>query len=260
MPRPAALAWSRQLTANDAYNIGCELPEALRANCPEPRGPDFDFGSSPMLIDLPNGRRVLVAGKKSGMVHALDPDQDGVVLWQTRVGKGGTLGGVQWGSASDGARIYVAVSDAMPEPVPAGAAGGQPTVFGAPMRLNRETGGGMYALDPATGAVLWTTPHPGCGDTPGCSPSQSAAVTAIPGAAFSGGLDGRLRAYATDTGRIIWDVNTTGAHQTVNGVAATGGAIDGPGPVVVDGMVYVNSGYAFIGGAPGNVLLAFSID
>jgi polyvinyl alcohol dehydrogenase (cytochrome) len=69
-----------------------------------------------------------------------------------------------------------------------------------------------------------------------------------------------LRAYATDTGRIIWDANTTGAHQTVNGVAATGGAIDGPGPVVVDGMVYVNSGYAFIGGAPGNVLLAFSVD
>ena len=80
-------------------------------NCPEAKGPDFDFGSSPILVDLPNGKRALVAGQKSGMVHAVDPDQQGEVLWQTRVGKGGAMGGVQWGSAADGKNVYVALSD-----------------------------------------------------------------------------------------------------------------------------------------------------
>jgi polyvinyl alcohol dehydrogenase (cytochrome) len=118
----------------------------------------------------------------------------------------------------------------------------------------------MFALALDTGAVVWHTPHPGCGDAPGCSPAQSAAVTAIPGVAFSGGLDGHLRAYDAASGRIIWDVDTMGTYETVNGLTALGGSLDGPGPVVVGGMLYVNSGYAFTGGAPGNVLLAFSVD
>ncbi len=111
-----------------------------------------------------------------------------------------------------------------------------------------------------TGEIVWHTPHPGCGDAPGCSPAQSAAVTAIPGAVFSGGLDGHLRAYAASDGRIVWDVDTAKDYSTVNGVAAHGGSLDGPGAVVVDGMLYVNSGYGFFGTAPGNALLAFSID
>jgi polyvinyl alcohol dehydrogenase (cytochrome) len=94
---------------------------------------------------------------------------------------------------------------------------------------------------------------------PGCSPAQSAAVTAIPGVVFSGGLDGHLRTYDAADGRIIWDVDTKRSYQTVNGTTASGGALDGPGPVVVGGMLYVNSGYAFLGGAPGNVLLAYSV-
>ena len=77
---------------------------------------------------------------------------------------------------------------------------------------------------------------------------------------FPGGLDGHLRAYATSDGRIIWDVDTAKDYGTVNGVAAHGGSLDGPGAVVVDGMLYVNSGYGFFGTAPGNALLAFSID
>jgi polyvinyl alcohol dehydrogenase (cytochrome) len=95
---------------------------------------------------------------------------------------------------------------------------------------------------------------------PGCSPGQSAAVTAIPGAVFSGGIDGHLRAYATNDGRIVWDVDTKGDRTTVNGVAAHGGSINGPGPVIVDGMLYVNSGYASYGQAGGNVLPAYSVD
>ncbi len=252
------LLWSRQMTANDAYTIGCELPAPLNANCPQANGPDLDFGSSPILVDLPDGRRALIAGQKSGVVHAVSADT-GEVFWQTRVGKGGKVGGVQWGSAYDGTRVYVALSDASWAPAPQGTAGAQPTVFGLPMLFDPKAGGGLYALNPATGATMWSAPHRGCAK-PGCTPAQSAAVTAIPGVVFSGGLDGHLRAYAAADGRILWDVDTAREYTTVNGVKATGGALDGPGVVVVGGMLFVNSGYAFIGGAPGNVLLAFSVD
>src|SRR5688572_9266249 len=251
------LLWTRQVTSGDAFNVACGLPEALRVNCPEAKGPDHDFGSSPMLVDLPNGRRALIAGQKSGVVHAVDPDRGGEILWQTRVGKGSALGGVQWGSAFDGQRVYVALSDVIPET--AGTAAAPPPTPGQPQQPS-QLGGGLYALDPASGQIVWTTPHPGCGGRPGCSPAQSAAVTAIPGIVFSGGIDGHLRAYAIDRGAIVWDVDTAQPYNTVNGVTGNGGSLDGPGPVVVGGMVFVNSGYAFISGKPGNVLLAFSVD
>jgi len=254
------LLWSRQTTAGDAFNVSCGLPGPQAANCPEAKGPDVDFGSSPMLLDLGNGRRALVAGQKSGVVHAVDPDRGGEILWQTSIGKGSSLGGVQWGTAFDGSRVYAALSDVQPEPAPPGTAGAQPSAFGIPFRLNPRAGGGLFALDPRSGATLWHTPHPGCGDRPGCSPAQSAAVTAIPGIVFSGGLDGHLRAYASENGAIVWDIDTAQMYKTVNGVPANGGSLDGPGPVVVGGMLFVNSGYAFIGGMPGNVLLAYSVD
>jgi len=251
--------WVRQMTAGDVFNIGCVLPAPV--NCPPVMGPDFDFGSSPILVDLANGKRALIAGQKSGVVHAVDPDRAGAVLWQTRVGHGGRLGGVQWGSAADSDHVYVAVSDLVMH----GAAAGEPGAEKAPydgrsFRLDPAAGGGLFALSLETGEVVWHTPHPGCGETPGCSPAQSAAVTAIPGIVFSGGLDGHLRAYAAKAGAIVWDVDTKQAYATVNGVPAHGGSLDGPGAVVVGGMLYVNSGYAHFGTTPGNVLLAFSVD
>jgi polyvinyl alcohol dehydrogenase (cytochrome) len=249
--------WTRQVTSGDAFNVACGLPEAFRVNCPEGKGPDHDFGSSPILVDLPNGRRALIAGQKSGVVHAVDPDRGGEILWQTRVGKGSALGGVQWGSAYDGRHVYVALSDVIPET--AGTAAAPPSAPGQVPALN-ASGGGLFALDPSSGQIVWTTPHPGCADKPGCSPAQSAAVTAIPGIVFSGGIDGHLRAYASDKGAIVWDVDTAQPYKPVNGVTANGGSLDGPGPVVVGGMLFVNSGYAFVSGKPGNVLLAFSID
>jgi len=255
------LLWSRQTTPNDAFNIACALPEAFQVNCPQAKGPDFDFGSSPMLIDLPNGRRALIAGQKSGVVHAVDPDRGGEILWQTAIGKGSALGGVQWGTAFDGSRVYAALSDVQTEPVPAGTPGAQPSgLGGGATRLNPRAGGGLFAINPQNGEIVWKTPHPGCGDRPGCSPAQSAAVTAIPGIVLSGGLDGHLRGYSSDKGAIVWDVDTAQKYETVNGVPANGGSIDGPGPVVAGGIVFVNSGYAIFGGMPGNVLLAFTVD
>jgi polyvinyl alcohol dehydrogenase (cytochrome) len=244
------LLWSRQMTAGDAFNVACALPD--KTNCPEANGPDFDFGSSPILVDLANGKRALVAGQKSGAVHAVDPDQQGEVLWSVQVGKGGALGGIQWGSAVDRENIYVALSDLVYD-----AKVGE---TGPELELNPKEGGGMFALKLSNGERVWHTPPPGCGERKKCSPAQSAAVSAIDGAVFSGSVDGFLRAYSTRDGRIIWSFDTTGPHKTVNGVNASGGSVDGPGPVIAGGMVYVNSGYPTWGGMPGNVLLAFSVD
>jgi polyvinyl alcohol dehydrogenase (cytochrome) len=257
--RDGELVWSHQMTAGDAYTVACGLMALGSGNCPEARGPDFDFGSSPILVRLGNGKRALIAGQKSGVVYAVDPDRQGALLWQRRIGKGGKQGGVQWGAAADERNVYVALSDSHMRLVPDYTAGAQATVFGPSVLLDPTEGGGLFALALETGELVWHTPHPGCGDAPGCSPAQSAAVTAIPGVVFSGGLDGHLRAYAAASGRIIWDVDTKGTYKTVNGTTALGGSLDGPGPVIVGGMLYVNSGYAFTGGAPGNVLLAFSV-
>src|SRR5207244_13485227 len=95
---------------------------------------------------------------------------------------------------------------------------------------------------------------------PRCSPAQSAAVSAIPGIAFSGSIDGHFRAYAAADGRIVFDVDTIKGYETVNGVPARGGSLDGPGAAIAGGMLFVNSGYGGNGGMPGNVLLAFSVE
>ena len=228
-----AVRWTRQLTPGDAFVLNCA---GANPNCPDDEGPDFDFGSSPALVTLADGRGLLVAGQKSGVGYGLDPDRAGAVVWRYRVGAGSALGGIEWGFAVDGDKAYFANSDYLtPEP------------------------GGLAAVRLRTGELVWyAEPHePVC---EGCSPALLAAVTAIPGVVFSGAWDGLFRAYAADDGSVLWEFDTNGAYETVNGVRARGGSINGPGPVVVDGMVYVNSGYAAFGGRPGNVLLAFGVE
>jgi polyvinyl alcohol dehydrogenase (cytochrome) len=242
------MLWHRQMTQNDAYVSACRLPD--KTNCPSVNGPDFDFGASPILVNLANGRRVVLAGQKSGVVHALDPDNNGEILWQTRVGQGGTMGGVQWGSAADAQNVYVANSDI----------GRIMLTYSTFTDADAKRGGGMYALKLETGEKVWFTPPSDCGGRPRCSPAQSAAVSAFPGIAFSGSVDGHMRAYSTADGRIVWDYDTERPYETVNGVEARGGSIDGPGPAIGGGLVLFNSGYHTAGGAPGNVLLAFSVD
>ncbi len=243
-----ALLWSRQMTPDDAYNSGCRMTD--KTACPAGNGPDYDFASSPILIDLVEGSRVLVAGQKSGLVHAVDPDNDGAVLWSVRLGNGGTLGGIQWGSASDGANVYVALSDM-----------GRIVVEGNPNTdVDPKVGGGMFALDLATGETVWHTPPADCGLRARCSPAQLAAVSAIEGVAFSGSVDGHLRGYSTSNGTVVWDFDSVGTYEAVGGLTGRGGSMDGPGPAIAGGMLIVNSGYIGNGEIPGNVLLGLSVE
>jgi polyvinyl alcohol dehydrogenase (cytochrome) len=247
------LLWSTQLTKDDAFNNACSIP--IPGNCPKTHGSDYDFGQPPILLRRGSGKRILVLAQKSGIAYALDPDEKGRLLWQRQLGKGGPLGGSQWGSASEGGKVYVAISDLALSAVPDPKAKG-----GYRLVTDPKKGGGLYAVDSGTGAVVWSAPSIPCpADRANCSPAQSAAVTAVPGAVFSGSLDGHLRAYSTETGKVLWDTDTAREFTTVNGQVAHGGSIDVGGPAVVNGMLFVNSGAAQWGGMPGNVLLAFSI-
>jgi polyvinyl alcohol dehydrogenase (cytochrome) len=243
--------WSRQTTVGDVFNSSC----SRISPCPFKNGPDVDYGSSVMLVRAANGRDILLAGQKSGLVYAFDPDNKGQVLWQTRVGKGGANGGIQWGLASDGRQVYAAIAGS----ARARGAGGGASPLGNAL-FDPAEGGGLTALNVLDGTALWHVESTPCTPPrPGCNPAQSAALSAIPGVVFSGSMDGHLRAFSTVDGKLLWDVDTVKNYVTVNGVPGSGGSLDGAGPVIVDGMLFVNSGYPRFGGMPGNVLLAFEV-
>jgi polyvinyl alcohol dehydrogenase (cytochrome) len=231
--------WSRQLLPDDVFNFGCNTDQA---NCPQTRGKDFDIGTPPILWRLRGGRSLLIVGAKSGMLYALDPQNQGKTVWERRIGSGGPQGGIMWGAAADDRFAYVALSDWDP---------GKP-----------EAGGGVFGVEIATGKAAWSTPapKPACLGTPGCSAAQPSPVTAIPGVVFAGSLDGHLRAYDSTTGGIIWDFDTLQQFQTVNGIQAHGGSINGSGPIIAGGMLFSSSGYARLPVMPGNVLLAFGVE
>jgi len=231
------LRWVKQLVRPDAGPAGA------------------GFSSPPVLRTLATGNQVLLAGQKSGVVYGLDPDHGGEILWQTKIGDiaavaagdasaitsvvgppgvAGSPGGVAWGSAADHRSLYVAISGALAQPP--------------------NAGGSLTALDMTTGAARWHTasPEPACAWTDhNCSHAQAQAITVMPGSAFSGSMDGHLRAYSTIDGKILWDFDTAKDFQTKNGIKASGGPLDHGGATIVNGTVYVNSG---------NALLAFSVD
>jgi len=231
------IEWVKQLFPDDVFVSGCAKTE--NPNCADQRGPDYDLGNSPILATLPHGRRAIVVGQKSGIGWALDPEKRGEVIWQYRAGAGGALGGIEWGSAVDAERAYFAVSDIL-SPTP----------------------GGLHAVSLQNGERVWYAPPqpPKCTAGPRCNSAQAAAISVIPGVVFSGSNDGTLRAYSTVNGAILWETDTNREFETVNGVAAKGASMLGPGPVIVNGMLFVSSGYGAFGGRPGNVLLAYGVE
>jgi polyvinyl alcohol dehydrogenase (cytochrome) len=225
------VAWTKQVTAGDNWLPGCPNGPL----CPENKGDDYDLASSPTLVTN-GGRDLIVVGQKSGALWALDPDKDGDVVWSQRLGQGGGLmGGIMWGPALDGQTVYAGVADP-----------------------NRQDGTpGVYAVNIADGSRKWMAPPPaGAGN----SKSQPTAPTLMPGIVFSATFGGRLRAHQASTGEVVWEFDTARTFQTVNGVTAKGGSMDGAGPAVANGMVLMTSGMGFGGGEAGIVLLAFSVD
>ena len=231
------LLWSYLATAGFVFLGGCTGAERSEA-CPTPMGPDMDIGNSPILVTLLGGKRALLGGTKSADVFALDPDNSGTLLYRVNAAGGpinitgrAARGSIVWGGATDGQRIYYG----------AGAAG-------------------LVALTPDAGEVAWSFTGPPL--TAGArGVGLGAAPTLIPGVVFEGAGDGRLFAVSSTNGKLLWQFNTRQEFKTLNNVMARGGAIASSGAVVVDGMVFVGSGYAITDGATaGNVLLAFGID
>ncbi|HTX24535.1 MAG TPA: PQQ-binding-like beta-propeller repeat protein [Steroidobacteraceae bacterium] len=235
--RTGAVRWARQVLANDIWVMGCEAHNSPdKPTCPPTLGPDYDFSASPALARIA-GRELLVLPQKSGLAFALDPAQRGRIVWRYRIGKGSGFGG-EWGTAIEGSTAYFGVAD-----------------------LLTSTPGGVHAVQLADGSPRWhmPPPKPFCAGRLICSVGQGAALTAIPGAVLSGAMDGGVRAYSTTDGSVLWAYDCNRAFATVNGVPAHGGGIDGPGPIVAGGMLYVTSGAGGLMGSPGNVLLAFGL-
>jgi polyvinyl alcohol dehydrogenase (cytochrome) len=199
-------------------------------NCPAPPGPDWDFSASSALATTADGRDILIAPQKQGLVWAIDP-ATGAVIWKQDVAReiAGGRGETLFGGAVDAQKAY----------------------FGL-------VSGGHLALDLKTGEEVWYTPivrPTGRENKRGIV----GAVTLIPGALLSGAGDGVVRAVSSKTGQLLWQFDTAQEFTTVNGVTAKGGSLASGGPTVADGMVFIGSGYpGFQGGDPGNVLLAFA--
>jgi polyvinyl alcohol dehydrogenase (cytochrome) len=234
------IAWVRQTTSGDAWNVACVAFSPDQANCPIENGPDVDFASPPILIS--DGERdILVAGQKSGDVHGINPD-DGALVWTRKVGRGGTQGGIHFGLAAEGTTVYVPISD-----------------YDDGAVVVEDAVPGLYGLDAFTGEVKWSSlVDDVCGDRFNCDPGASAVATAIPGLVIQGYMDGVLRIHDGATGEVLWQFDADRDFTTISGESAHGGSFaGGSGAIMHHGLLYANSGYGIYNHMPGNVLLVF---
>lgn len=242
--------WIRTLAPEfigfDVYHIGCEAwVDEKRSTCApmntEGRG-DREFGAPAVLRRMSDGREILLAGSKDGVLYALDPDRDGRILWKQRLGHGGEFGGIEYGFAASEERAFVAISD---------------------LNADLSAEGSLNAVDLGTGWIVWRVPGSlsTCDGRPAqCSNAGMAAVTAAGSVVFAGSMDGHLRAYSTDAGELLWDYDTSAEVLGVNGLSGHGGSIASGGTAVYGRMFYQTSGIGWMGvGMPGNVLLAFEV-
>ena len=234
--------WIYQALANDAWNTACDTNTPQ--SCPEESGPDFDFGAGTLMVKTDSGRQLIVAGQKSGVVHALEPGT-GKPVWKTRVGRGGIQGGVHFGMAADDGKIYVPISD-WPD-------GRDYDTPDAP---------GLHALDADTGEELWYSPAPNvCAGKSFCDPGISQAISVISGKVFAGGMDGVMRAHDADTGKVLYEIDTAKPFASISGEMATGGSFGGGSEKKKkNGLVAISSGYGIYAHMPGNMLMMLSVE
>jgi polyvinyl alcohol dehydrogenase (cytochrome) len=221
------IKWSKKLQGIDTFTgtcgFGAARPTPGNSNCPVPDSQDFDFGGAgPNLV-----ANIVGFGQKSGIYWALDPD-NGNIVWSTLVGPGSSLGGIEWGTATDGQRIYVAIANRFQLPytlVPSG---------------QKITWGAWSALDVATGKILWQTADPTVGTI------DTGSVSVANGVMYAGSYSGQMYALDTTSGKILWNF------------ASGGTVIDGPS--IVDGTLYWGSGYRNIPpGIGNNKVYAFTL-
>jgi len=215
------IKWSKRLQGFDAWTVAC-LSAPPGVNCPDPHSPDYDLGGSgPNLL-----RNVVGFGQKSGVYWGLNPDS-GDIIWSSIVGPGGTLGGIEWGTATDGQRIYVAITNSSHKPYTL--ANGGPSI----------NWGSWAALDPASGRILWQVADP----TPGAT--DQGAVSVANGIVYAGSYSGTMYALDAAAGRVLFQF------------ASGGSVVDGPS--LTGNMVFWGSGYGHIApGIPNNKVYAFS--
>jgi polyvinyl alcohol dehydrogenase (cytochrome) len=225
--KTGAIRWATRAIPYDAWTVDCIPFFGDGDLCPSPAGPDYDFGQAPALFTVKPGGKdksydLVGAGQKSGQYWALNPDT-GAVVWVTQAGPGGTAGGLQWGSAVDGKRIYTA--NANSNFVPYGGA----------------TSGVWTGLDAVTGQTLWQTRPPDGGSTSG-------PVTTANGVVFGCSLDPQGHMYALNaaSGAILWSFASGGSCLS--------------GAAISDGMLFWGSGYSNFGfGTSNNKLYAFGL-
>jgi len=237
--------WSRQTFPDDAWNVACMMID--NPNCPEEDGPDYDQSSSPLLVDLDDERTLVVAGQKDGRVFALDWETGQTKVWETKLGRGSIQGGVHFGMAAAGSRVFVPIND-------------MNDTRNGEWLDPKKARPGISAIDAATGEVLWSHVQDNvCGEgRPFCDPGVSAPITATDDAVVAGHLDGFIRIYNSETGDIIWSFDTTESVTGTNGVIAKGGSMSGSGPALGDGHLVINSGYGLYNHEAGNALLVFA--
>ncbi len=237
-----ARRWVHQFTEGDAYNVACDIPGM--PNCPEPRGPDLDFGAPPVLVHDAGGRELLIVGQKSGDIYALNPD-DGAIVWHRDIGRGGALGGAHWGLAANEQKglLFVPISD---------------IETWSDKTIPPATG--LHALDIATGGTRWEHPRANRCPDRDCFGGLSSAITATPELVVAGSLDGFLEIYDADSGATLWSDDSWKPFETVNGMKASGGAYDAHGPMVAGDQVIVSSGYGSFGQKAGNALLVYQLE
>ncbi len=244
------LRWGRQITMDDNYLVGCTGAPGQPSACPRTVGDDYDFGASPVLRERPGGRGVLMVGQKSGAVTALDPDREGRVLWQTQVGLGSALGGVEWGMAADRDLLFVPIAD--------------------PYAPKQKAKRGMYGLRITDGRIVWSNPapDPDCVVAPRgsliniCTSGLSSAPTAVDGVVVEGSLDGILRAYGARDGKVVWsfDVGQTRFTPVNASGPIKGDTMNAAGATVAGGTLFQISGYQTSNPSAQDLLVAFTVD
>jgi polyvinyl alcohol dehydrogenase (cytochrome) len=196
-----------------------------------------------MLYTLSDGRQLVIAGQKSGRVHALDPDT-GKLVWKVKPGRGGMMGGVHFGMAANKQLLFIPIND-----------GPDGRDYGEPAKP------GLYALDPATGKTVWSvaSQESDCGAAKGCLNGYTQAITATPDVVIAGNNAGWLRVFDAKSGAVLWQLDSKTPVRTVTGQEKAGGSFGGgAGPLVYQGMVFASSGYSLAGARPSNLLLAFT--